>query len=812
MAWFSFRRVWMLAGFVAAGMGDWFLAVKGAPSRSPEFLCGVACFSLAQVLWAVGQLREARPDWRMALALALPLGIFAGVRLAPLLPVATGVAVSAYAVLTAIAFSLAYATRRVFYACGIGILCVSDIMIGGGLLRMPGCHMLAGPTYLLAEFCLLLSWMLPREWRFAPEKRNVWPMAALGGSAAFLLFLLAGVCYPGGGYNPFMKMLSALGRTVVRGVAYPWCHYLFIAGLGCAALSVAHVWAYLIRKSEAQAGPRFLLSPWRRILLSYGGPVNVAGLCTIALVPENVNMLFHNAGCHMAALGGAGVLFSRVRKDNRRDIVWTCVLLAIISSFAAFLFLHDADVLPFAPWVTATQKGLIVSFALWVGDIAWRERAAPLRRWQKAALVAILAAGLAAVAAGTTGATVKTGTTGTTGVSPVAVGDNGSNKERPSSQGKPPLAEDELAALRWLDHVTGKLSPAEEKDWWDIGGTQHGNFSKRYHIAFCGYAAAALGMRGDAAQRKTVGRILGNCIERYLMRDVWAYSMSRNYWGRRPWAPDPCYRENVMYTGHLLQLLAFYETFTGDKRYWRDGFDFVWKDGKRVHYDVKKLIDVTVYQMRNGPNGGITCEPGLMFFPCNNHPHVALSLFSRLGYGDWTKDARRWEKWALSKYVGPMFGGGAVKLVYHVRSGIFYPRGDGALDGWSLLWYEPWAADRRTAVALWRKAVEKIDWEGLETRPDVGNEEFDCCRPVDVPPVAAASFLAAASRACDDDETADRLDTIADKFLVREGGMLRLEAGRDWRIGATANRIISLAEKNGSRFRDIVFPASGEKR
>ncbi len=775
----------MLAGFAAAGMGDWFLAVKGAPSRSPEFLCGVACFSLAQVLWAVGQLREARPDWRMALALALPLGIFAGVRLAPLLPIATGVAVSAYAVLTAIAFSLAYATRRVFYACGIGMLCISDLMIGGGLLRMPGSHMLAGPTYLLAEGCLLLSWMLPREWRFAPEKRNVWPMAALGGSAAFLLFVLAAACYPGGGYNPFMKMLSALGRTVVRGVAYPWCHYLFIAGLGCAALSVAHVWAYLVRR---RAGG------WRGQALAYGTAANVAGLCTIALVPENVNMLFHNAGCHMAALGGAGVLFARTRKDSRRDLVWACVLLAIISFFAAFLFLHEADVLPFAPWVTATQKILIVSFAVWVGDIAWRERSAPLRRWQKAVLVAILATGMAAVAVGTTGAT------GATDASPA---DGGALRTtRPATA---PLVEDELAALRWLDHVTGKLPPAEEKSWWDIGGTQHGNFSKRYHIAFCGYAAAALGMRGDAAQRKTVGRILGNCIERYLKRDVWAYSMSKNYWGRKPWAPDPCYRENVMYTGHLLQLLALYESFTGDKRYWRDGFDFVWKDGKRVHYDVKKLIDVTVFQMRNGPNGGITCEPGLMFFPCNNHPHVALALFARLGYGDWTKDARRWEKWALSKFVGPMFGGGAMKLVYHVRSGIFYPRGDGALDGWSLLWYEPWAADRQTAVALWRKAAEKIDWDGLETKPDVGNEEFTCCRPVDVPPVAAASFLAAAARACDDAETADRLDAIADKFRVREGDMLRLEAGRDWRIGATANRIISLAEKNGSRIRDLVL-------
>ena len=154
----------------------------------------------------------------------------------------------------------------------------------------------------------------------------------------------------------------------------------------------------------------------------------------------------------------------------------------------------------------------------------------------------------------------------------------------------PPLTEDERAALRWLDYVTGPLSDAEEREWWptDAGGQQFGLSATRYHIAFAGYAAAALGIRGNAEQRAVVGRILKNCIERYLRREVWAYSQSKDYWGKQPWAPDPCYRENVMYTGHLLQLLALYECFTGDTRYWTDGFDFVWNAKKRVHYDVRK--------------------------------------------------------------------------------------------------------------------------------------------------------------------------------------------------------------------------------
>ena len=60
-----------------------------------------------------------------------------------------------------------------------------------------------------------------------------------------------------------------------------------------------------------------------------------------------------------------------------------------------------------------------------------------------------------------------------------------------AEQGKPLCAE-EQAALRWLEHVTGSLSADEEKEWWGVGGQQFGLFSRRYNIAFSGYAAAAL--------------------------------------------------------------------------------------------------------------------------------------------------------------------------------------------------------------------------------------------------------------------------------------------------------------------------------
>ena len=163
----GYRRKMMLAGFAAAFLvGDMFLAVRGASVKSVEFLYGVAGFSLAQVFWTVGQLREARPDLRVILAALVPLSMFALVRLRqPVLPPAATAAVCVYSVLTAVSFATALATRRMLYICGIGLLLFSDLMIGARFVKMPGCGMMIGPTYIAAELCLLVSFAWNGEWR-----------------------------------------------------------------------------------------------------------------------------------------------------------------------------------------------------------------------------------------------------------------------------------------------------------------------------------------------------------------------------------------------------------------------------------------------------------------------------------------------------------------------------------------------------------------------------------------------------------------------------------------------------------------------
>jgi MFS family permease len=60
------------------------------------------------------------------------------------------------------------------------------------------------------------------------------------GCLAALLFGAAMAVFPGGTYNPAMRMLSALGRTVVAGEKWPLCHHLFVLGM---VVSVIAGWA-----------------------------------------------------------------------------------------------------------------------------------------------------------------------------------------------------------------------------------------------------------------------------------------------------------------------------------------------------------------------------------------------------------------------------------------------------------------------------------------------------------------------------------------------------------------------------------------
>ena len=174
------------------------------------------------------------------------------------------------------------------------------------------------------------------------------------GCLAALSFGAAMAVFPDGTYNPAMRMLSALGRSVIAGEKWPLCHHLFVLGMAASAFASAS--AFWVCRN--------LVSGARRKILYCGSVFNFVGLLTIAAVPENVSMFYHNAGCHLAAAGGCACLFALNGKASGRG--WTYLLISVFSFFSLAIVLNALEVISFAPAVPSMQKLVILSFAAWI--------------------------------------------------------------------------------------------------------------------------------------------------------------------------------------------------------------------------------------------------------------------------------------------------------------------------------------------------------------------------------------------------------------------------------------------------------------
>lgn len=348
------RIALMLSGFAAAFAGDWFLAIRCCGVREPGFLCGIAAFACAHLLWSAANLRESKVEWKALPVVLFPLIGFFAARVWGRIPVAVFGAASVYAVISACSLAIALGTRRCFYALGIGCLVLSDVFIACRWVRAPHWGTFVGPTYVAALLLVATSLVCGgRERRFSCGKGNPLPVMALCGLLSVGFFVWAMRVCPGG-YNPLRRMLSYLGRTEIRGVAYPLSHYLFVLGLSAGAAASLYFLPHFCS---------FACGRLRRSLVGWGMTLCASGLFLIMLVPENANMVWHNAGCHLAAGGGAVAALSLL--NGRMGKICGAWMMASVGIFTTFLLLEMVGVLPFSPYVPSAQKLIIVSFVLW---------------------------------------------------------------------------------------------------------------------------------------------------------------------------------------------------------------------------------------------------------------------------------------------------------------------------------------------------------------------------------------------------------------------------------------------------------------
>jgi len=290
------------------------------------------------------------------------------------------------------------------------------------------------------------------------------------------------------------------------------------------------------------------------------------------------------------------------------------------------------------------------------------------------------------------------------------------------------LGDRELAIQRWFSSLSF-LQDRRQNPWpeWHSDGKELGIGSLRYQIAFAGYSCAAMAAK-TPAYHELVAKQLDDLCQRIIDLRTWQYATVYWKYGENP--PDPCLYENVMYTGHLAHLMCLYELMSGDMRYSTSGWDFTWKDGRKTHYTLGKAVERLHDLSTASPNGGICCEPGLLFAVCNIHSATAMMLHDLLHGTHYAEANKRWFEWMSKNFRQKMPGSREyLYTIYHQRSGMFAPVSDLGADGWALGWGYPWYPTTVFAREGWKHVQEHAQWEKPKSDQTFarGNPLVGCC-------------------------------------------------------------------------------------
>ncbi len=258
------------------------------------------------------------------------------------------------------------------------------------------------------------------------------------------------------------------------------------------------------------------------------------------------------------------------------------------------------------------------------------------------------------------------------------------------------------------------------------------NFALRYQLAFAAYALAMMSQR-TPAYRTPYAEALRGAVEKMLHVAAWGYwrapagasagVASQGHVAvlaaphlRGPLGPpsDPIARDNVQYSGHLSTMLGLYEKVSGDDR-----FDepFALEDpesGARYTYTHGEVASRIYTQMRENGFGGVCCEKGMAYVPCNNYSLASNTLHDLLHGTAYSRANGRWLKTVRDKMVlkGPavrgVFGTSYMKDL-HLATPVAF----NFTDVWGLAFLLPF--DRPLARKLYgrfkKKAIHR-DGEG----------------------------------------------------------------------------------------------------
>jgi hypothetical protein len=252
----------------------------------------------------------------------------------------------------------------------------------------------------------------------------------------------------------------------------------------------------------------------------------------------------------------------------------------------------------------------------------------------------------------------------------------------PDPKNYPSLSTKKMGHVRHMINLANQL----DGDFSLMGETDpvyHMSFhAYQFQIAFAQYALASAHYHYTPAHRDLYQKASTRLIQRMIYKDVWDYWAHVSkfdltdrtgseggqermiYYTEDDWYGwiDPNIKKNIMYSGHLLQMVGLHQNLFNDNRYDEPGsltFRYApieYGQGPvEMKYDYHRLAKVIYDQFVEDRYRGIECERNAVYAECNQHPILGLMSYDLKNGTDLSVKVRKEFKKVMRKrkYINP---------------------------------------------------------------------------------------------------------------------------------------------------------------
>ena len=193
-------------------------------------------------------------------------------------------------------------------------------------------------------------------------------------------------------------------------------------------------------------------------------------------------------------------------------------------------------------------------------------------------------------------------------------------------QDYPYLNNETLGLFNYI-HAVSQTDPDNfnPDDWGEEIGVGIGmGYYRRYILAFTAYGVS-MAAEQTPAYPKPFTEALDGLTQKMLNHHCWQDWVVADWGGA-----DPLYPYNIMYTGHLLLMMALYERQAGDRKY--DSEQKLTYQNREFTTNMSSLSGSLYDLILNNQDSlgekyyAVCCETNRVFVPCNVMPHYALHI------------------------------------------------------------------------------------------------------------------------------------------------------------------------------------------